>query len=278
MSEKKGKKPTRKKKLNVSVEFVKSAENHLTLQETLGNLIDTSLLQEHLAEIATKPLIDMANRALSLISEDITAQVGKAALNAIEIQLKKIQLMDIANTYTALYGTGESLSTRNWLEDVAKSAGGDVKAIHSESFADDLAEVTGMNKDDLEVIDVATTEIITPTPAPENPSPEIQNLKNEIQILNSRIVELQQELSKLTSHQDESNIQPSKSKRGRKTPTDAEKHKALKEWDGIDKSITSITLEEFLEQRFGTNGGVLNVAVSTFHGWRDQLRKKGKDI
>lgn len=63
-----------------------------------------------------------------------------------------------------------------------------------------------------------------------------------------------------------------KSKRGRKTPTDAEKHKALKDWDGIDKSFTDVTLEEFLARRFD-----FFVAVSTFHGWRTQLRDKGYD-
>ena len=65
-----------------------------------------------------------------------------------------------------------------------------------------------------------------------------------------------------------------KSKRGRKTPPDADKLKALQDWDEVDKSITNITLEQFLAQRFKE----LYVATSTFHGWRDQMRKKGYEI
>jgi len=64
-----------------------------------------------------------------------------------------------------------------------------------------------------------------------------------------------------------------KSKRGRKTPPDAEKLKALQDWDEIDKSLTNITLEQFLSQRFD-----FVVATSTFHGWRDQMRNKGSEI
>ena len=66
------------------------------------------------------------------------------------------------------------------------------------------------------------------------------------------------------------------SKRGPQRYSDKEKLTALQDWDEVDKSITPITLSEFLGHRFCIDNGVLGVAESTFHGWRRQLRKKGK--
>jgi hypothetical protein len=62
-------------------------------------------------------------------------------------------------------------------------------------------------------------------------------------------------------------------KRGPVTYSDDEKLKALREWrfkKGHDQS-----LEEFLENRFGTENGILKVAPSTFHGWRGKFKNKG---
>jgi len=50
---------------------------------------------------------------------------------------------------------------------------------------------------------------------------------------------------------------------------------ALKKWDELDKSINATSLYEFLDKEFGNDGGVLRVAESTFHGWRQRLRKNG---
>ena len=61
-------------------------------------------------------------------------------------------------------------------------------------------------------------------------------------------------------------------KRGPVTYSDVEKLKAIRDWDNIDWHTQ--TLEEWLKDRFDSEGGVPNVAVSTFHGWRRQLRKK----
>jgi len=50
------------------------------------------------------------------------------------------------------------------------------------------------------------------------------------------------------------------------------KLKALKEWEN---DWHSMILEEWLISKFGYNGGQPMVAVSTFHGWRKQLKDKG---
>ena len=62
------------------------------------------------------------------------------------------------------------------------------------------------------------------------------------------------------------------SKRGPVTYSDDEKLRAIRDWDNIDWHTK--TLEEWLVARLDSEGGVPNVAVSTFHGWRRQLRKK----
>jgi hypothetical protein len=61
---------------------------------------------------------------------------------------------------------------------------------------------------------------------------------------------------------------PRKSKRGPRPKTKEEKIAAIRTWDALDRDRFAITLEEWLEERFGTTGGKLNVPPSTFHGWR----------
>jgi len=63
-----------------------------------------------------------------------------------------------------------------------------------------------------------------------------------------------------------------KSKRGPRRYSVAEKIEAVEQWDKLDRDKFPVTLDEWLEEKFGTTGGVLNVAVSTFHGWR-KLKK-----
>lgn len=65
------------------------------------------------------------------------------------------------------------------------------------------------------------------------------------------------------------------SKRGPQRYSDQDKLKALRKWDELDKNLTAIDLGEFLEKEFGADAGVLKVAESTFHGWRQKLRHKG---
>jgi hypothetical protein len=62
------------------------------------------------------------------------------------------------------------------------------------------------------------------------------------------------------------------SKRGPVTYSQDEKLKALKEWDLGDHILT---LHDWLELKFKDKYGIPNVAPSTFHNWRSQLRKKG---
>ena len=62
------------------------------------------------------------------------------------------------------------------------------------------------------------------------------------------------------------------SKRGPVTYPDDEKLKAIRDWDSSEHTMT---LEEFLGNRFGTTNYVPNVASSTFHCWRQQLKDKG---
>ena len=64
-------------------------------------------------------------------------------------------------------------------------------------------------------------------------------------------------------------------KRGRSKYSDKEKLDALEEWDELDPAISGVTLEEFLERKFGIERGFLNVQTSTFHTWRESLKKKG---
>lgn len=66
------------------------------------------------------------------------------------------------------------------------------------------------------------------------------------------------------------------SKRGPHRYSEMAKLKALQDWDELDKNISPITLQEFLEKRFADDRGISQVAESTFHGWRQQLRKSGK--
>jgi hypothetical protein len=47
------------------------------------------------------------------------------------------------------------------------------------------------------------------------------------------------------------------------------KVKALTAWNNLDRDINPLTVQEFLDKRFGEG----NVAESTFHGWRKQIRK-----
>ena len=62
-------------------------------------------------------------------------------------------------------------------------------------------------------------------------------------------------------------------KRGPVTYSDDDKLKAIRDWNNIDWHRQ--TLKEWLGDRFGSEGGIPNVATSTFQGWRQQLRKKG---
>jgi len=66
------------------------------------------------------------------------------------------------------------------------------------------------------------------------------------------------------------------SKRGPQRYSTTEKLRALLDWDALDKNISPVTLREFLERRFGEEGGIPLVAESTFHGWRQQLKRDGK--
>ena len=43
---------------------------------------------------------------------------------------------------------------------------------------------------------------------------------------------------------------------------------ALNAWEAIDRTINPIRLEDFLDNWFGNESGILSVAVSTFHSWR----------
>ena len=60
---------------------------------------------------------------------------------------------------------------------------------------------------------------------------------------------------------------PIGSKRGQHKYSLEEKIAARKEWQDLDKNVTPTTLEEWLENKFGSESGVLNVAKSTFYGW-----------
>jgi hypothetical protein len=67
-----------------------------------------------------------------------------------------------------------------------------------------------------------------------------------------------------------------KEKRGRSNYTEQEKIDALTEWDSVDPTKSNKFLPDFLNDRFGSTNGVLNVAEGTFNSWRMRLRSKGK--
>ncbi|MCA9925548.1 MAG: hypothetical protein KC421_24425 [Anaerolineales bacterium] len=64
-----------------------------------------------------------------------------------------------------------------------------------------------------------------------------------------------------------------KSKRGPRRYSKQEKMEAYMEWQQLDKDIYPIKLEDWLEQKFGSENGILNVKTSTFHGWKKLLPK-----
>jgi len=66
-----------------------------------------------------------------------------------------------------------------------------------------------------------------------------------------------------------------KGKQGPHRYSSQEKLDAHNAWDAIDQDMTPISLEEFLEEKFGVEAGNLIVPLSTFHGWRTQLRRNG---
>ena len=67
-----------------------------------------------------------------------------------------------------------------------------------------------------------------------------------------------------------------KSKRGpRKYSTD-EKIAAYNEWQNLDRDLDPVTLEEWLDNRFGNDNGVLKVATSTFYSWKNLVETPRK--
>jgi hypothetical protein len=71
------------------------------------------------------------------------------------------------------------------------------------------------------------------------------------------------------------NNEKPKNKRGPQNYSLEERIAAIKDWEKIDRFIYPTKLEEFLEARFGTSNGILNVKRSTFYSWRSRLREKG---
>ncbi len=53
-----------------------------------------------------------------------------------------------------------------------------------------------------------------------------------------------------------------------------EKREAINAWDKLDKDFFSGTLQDWLDARFGLEGGISIVPKATFHGWRRSLREK----
>jgi hypothetical protein len=66
---------------------------------------------------------------------------------------------------------------------------------------------------------------------------------------------------------------PKSTKRGRVTISDDKKLNAIRDWENLEGH--SISLKYWLINRFGYEGSQPLVAVSTFHGWRRQLKDKG---
>lgn len=100
--------------------------------------------------------------------------------------------------------------------------------------------------------------------------------------INERIERVQWREDALSSLQGEQQAQATgpaeqagnaKSKRGPHRYSRKEKIEAVNDWDNLDKDLSPCTLAEWLEHRFGAPGGGLNVAESTFHGWRKLLKK-----
>ncbi len=62
-----------------------------------------------------------------------------------------------------------------------------------------------------------------------------------------------------------------KGKQGPRRYSLEEKKMAFLEWQQLDRDKHPITLEEWLEERFGATGGKLNVPKSTFYGWKKYI-------
>lgn len=67
-----------------------------------------------------------------------------------------------------------------------------------------------------------------------------------------------------------------RSKRGKSRYSEADRRKVVLDWEAIDPNDNPIMLEEFLEQRFGSEGGILKVSPSTFYSWREKVLKTRK--
>ena len=97
----------------------------------------------------------------------------------------------------------------------------------------------------------------------------LQNIQVSLEDVKQDIKTVGVELSELEAI---SIHRATKSKRGPHNYSTQEKIDAVNDWEALDKDLHPITLEEWLENRFGTDYGVLRVAVSTFHSWR-KLKK-----
>lgn len=210
-------------------------------------------------------------------------------MEAYKIGTKKLQIIEEAEKYIGLYKNDSSLlQTSNWLEAVSKAAG-EVAIVRPDHFLDDMAKVTGMNKDDIQVIEASTNEIAVPPLTLENATPEAQMLNEQIQQLNKQIIEqkeekealglkvksLEEELAKYkqTEHRKEAKRI---SKKSRSQYSDEEKLRAVKEWLELEKSKNPITVIDWLAKRFQDKNGIPNVAKSTFYSWKKYFEDRGE--
>jgi hypothetical protein len=93
--------------------------------------------------------------------------------------------------------------------------------------------------------------------------------------IKDKLVEIYQPVEAIATNEPDEKVDEQsnekKSKRGPHKYSKKEKIQAVEEWDSLEPGSYSGTLEDWLEQKFGTSYGVLNVKSSTFHGWRKQI-------
>jgi hypothetical protein len=154
------------------------------------------------------------------------------------------------------------------------------------NWATQFAELTAPSQ--LPVIRAATAlinmertfNVLVPKIEKELPAtiPQTEKIIDDAEEMRKEIISLRNELETLKREKEQApkGITVKRvSKRGPQRYSDQEKLKALKKWDELDKSVTAISLEEFLKEEFGTDGDYLRVPKSTFHSWRQKLRDKG---
>jgi hypothetical protein len=132
------------------------------------------------------------------------------------------------------------------------------------------ASIAGMGQ----MLNTVMPEIARQLPTTISPN-EKKKIVDELKALEAENAKLRAELDALRQENERKEkhlIDKRKSKRGPHRYSDKDKLKALEDWAELDKNKYPVTLQEWLVERFGDDGGVPKVPKSTFYGWKKALK------